>query len=604
VSVRDRPSAEVALVLLLCAVALVFAAPILPHLHDWGVLDWDQHLFHHAVPRATILDYHELPLWNPYNWSGVPLLANPESRVLAPTFPLILLFGEVVGLKLELLVHLVIGMLGAFHLLRHRGVGRPGSLAAAFVFMLNSWYALHMTVGHTWALNVAYLPWAFLFYLKALENVRYASAASIVLAFILFGGGIYLVIMAAMLFWFYAAASCAISPRETRRHARALAAISVQTVLLTAVKVLPAIELMFEHPRRTGVHTGYTVTALLNALFARSQTLSSAYAERPEEFYAWLHEGMYVGLIALVPFLIGASGKPRQRAPLLVVLLLFLWIALGDHVPLSLWSGLHALPVFDNLRMTQRFGICAVLIFAILVGHGIDSVQTRMQSWTSTDTGTAAAWALTLLVLADLMLVNSPIFGEAFPIAPMEVRRNSDFQQILRWRGYDANGWRTRHSNPQSATLSGLYPAFLSNRGSTRGYKVVPVPSHAATVGSKGYRGEIYLDGSSGRVRLAEWSPNRLLIEVSAQGEGVVVVNQNYASGWRVRRHAAEGRRRGEVSQKDGLLAVTVGPSDDELELTYLPTSFVVGALLTATSFATLATAAIRRARRRRLSRE
>ena len=370
---RDRPSAEVALVLLLCAVALVFAAPILPHLHDWGVLDWDQHLFHHAVPRATILDYHELPLWNPYNWSGVPLLANPESRVLAPTFPLILLFGEVVGLKLELLVHLVIGMLGAFHLLRHRGVGRPGSLAAAFVFMLNSWYALHMTVGHTWALNVAYLPWAFLFYLKAIDNVRYASAASIVLVLIFFGGGIYLVIMAAMLFWFYAAASCAISPRETRRHARALAAISVQTVLLTAVKLLPAIELMFEHPRRTGVHTGYTVTALLNALFARSQTLSSAYAERPEEFYAWLHEGMYVGLIGLVPFLIGAAGKPRQRAPLLVVLLLFVWIALGDHAPLSLWSGLHALPVFDNLRMTQRFGICAVLIFAIFVGHGIDS---------------------------------------------------------------------------------------------------------------------------------------------------------------------------------------------------------------------------------------
>ena len=104
--------AEVGVVLLLCAVALVFAAPVLSHLHNWGILDWDQHFFHHAVPRATILDHGEFPLWNPYNWSGVPLLANPESRVLAPTYSLTLLFGEVVGLKLEIVLSLVAGMLG------------------------------------------------------------------------------------------------------------------------------------------------------------------------------------------------------------------------------------------------------------------------------------------------------------------------------------------------------------------------------------------------------------------------------------------------------------------------------------------------------------
>ena len=248
--------AEVGVVLLLCAVALIFSAPVLSDIHNWGILDWDQHFVHHGVPRATILAHGEFPLWNPYNGSGVPLLANPESRVLTPTFALTLLFGEVVGLKLEIVLSLVVGMLGAFHLLRHLGAGRLGSLAAAFVFMLNSWYALHMTVGHTWALNIAYLPWAFLFYLKAVDDLRYSLAASIALVLMFFGGGIYPFVMTALLFALYSASCLVFRRGAVARHALALAAVAGQTFLLAAVKLLPTIALMREHPRQTSADTG------------------------------------------------------------------------------------------------------------------------------------------------------------------------------------------------------------------------------------------------------------------------------------------------------------------------------------------------------------
>ena len=583
-SPRSRPAlAEVGVVLLLGAAALLFAAPVFIDLGNWGILDWDQHLFHHAVPRSTILDYGEFPLWNPYNWSGVPLFANPESRVLAPTFGLTLLFGEVVGLKLEIFLSLAVGMWGAYWLLRELGGGRLGGLAAAFVFMFNSWYAVHVTVGHTWALNLAYLPWAFGCYRRALSDLRYALGAGAILALMVYGGGIYLVVMTGLLFAFYSAACAVFRLGGTGRHALVFAVTAGAALVLSAAKLLPMAELMLAHPRITSGDTGYTLSALGNALFDRNQTLAAAYATRPEEFLGWTHEGLYVGLLATLPFLLGVFRGPRERGPLLVVLVLFLWIALGSHVPLSLWSALHALPVLDNLRLTQRFGIVAVLVFAIFVGFGVEAVREFCARWTSRRVvGGLAAGALVAALAVDLFLVSSPLLREAFPVRPIPVKSNEEFRQILSLPGYDALGWRRDDSNPLYSTLSGVYPAFLANRGSTRGYEVVPVPSRAAYLRGDGYQGELYLAGAEGQVRFGAWSPNRMVIEVASESGGTVVVNQNHAPGWRVVRHGSDQAVAEPVSEHAGLLAIPVDGADRRLELVYRPQSFLVGVFVTA----------------------
>jgi len=174
----EPPRREWPAVLIACLLAVGFAIPMLRDLDHWGIQDWDFQLHHHAVPRLTILDHGQIPLWNPYNWSGLPMLGHPESRVLAPTFLLTLLFGEVVGIKLEIVLHLALGILGTHLLLRQLGASRLGATTGGVLFMLNSAYPLHLTVGHVWALSFAYLPWAFLFYLKALDDLRYSLAVS------------------------------------------------------------------------------------------------------------------------------------------------------------------------------------------------------------------------------------------------------------------------------------------------------------------------------------------------------------------------------------------------------------------------------------------
>ncbi len=585
---------EAAVVFLFCVVAIAFAAPVLRDIHNWGILDWDFQLHHHAAPRSAILDHAEIPLWNPYNWSGVPMLGHPESRVLAPTFALTLLFGEVIGLKLEILIHLVIGMLGAYLLLRHFEAGRVAASTAAIVFMLSSSYALHLTVGHVWALSHAYLPWAFLFYLKALDELRYSLIASLVLLLTLFGGAPYQFMIILACLAIHSACAIAIGRKDLLRHARLLLVIGIQTFLLGAIKLLPTIELMSAYPRLGDLDTGYTVGALLNALFDRDQTLGAAFAERPLEFGGSpLHEGMYVGLLPLLPFLLGIVSGWRRHAALLATLTLFVWISLGRHAPVDLWSAIHSLPGFDNVRVVQRFGVVVLLIFCVFVGLGMDPLRERIERWTSkAGLANGCAVALATLMLADLAVVSGPIFADAFTIPPLSVHERQAFRQIVGFPLYDASGWIQGRAPRGRRSLSALYPATLANRGATGGYRIVPMPSSAIPATSPDYRGEAFLAASPGKVTLRKWSPNRIVLEVEAPEGGQLVVNQNHVAGWR-----AHGEPGGDlpVTASDGLLALEVPPGKRTVELYYRPTSFVLGAGVSLTTLLVLLLLAVRR---------
>src|SRR5271170_2265254 len=82
------------------AYALLFTYPWLTHLGqrssfgDWdtlGALQWSAYY--------EVRSFHQLPLWDPYRCGGLPLLANPQSRILTPFFLLHLIFGPSLGMQ-------------------------------------------------------------------------------------------------------------------------------------------------------------------------------------------------------------------------------------------------------------------------------------------------------------------------------------------------------------------------------------------------------------------------------------------------------------------------------------------------------------------------
>src|SRR5438093_334681 len=91
------------------AFALAFSYPVLGHLSEAGFRrDWDLLRQLDWAAFHSVTHFHQLPLWNPYKCGGMPLLANPHSRIVTPFFLLHLFLGPNVGLNLEVPLHLAI----------------------------------------------------------------------------------------------------------------------------------------------------------------------------------------------------------------------------------------------------------------------------------------------------------------------------------------------------------------------------------------------------------------------------------------------------------------------------------------------------------------
>ena len=71
-------------ILLLIAVygvlSVVFCAPLFEHPQGLGTNDWDQHLFYYGVVLKNIVEYGQMPFWNPVVLRRQRDVAEPAGR--------------------------------------------------------------------------------------------------------------------------------------------------------------------------------------------------------------------------------------------------------------------------------------------------------------------------------------------------------------------------------------------------------------------------------------------------------------------------------------------------------------------------------------------
>jgi len=179
---------------------------IKPFSFDLSGNAWINEPYPYIIKR--IIKDGSLPLWNPYEGLGMPLLANPNSEVLNPLkIPLNLFPSAYLQDIFYLLRLLMIGVFTAFFL-REFGLSLISSIAGGAGFMLSGytiwWINLHPLS------SLAYIPGVFYFYEKALnkKSQRYTAftfMAALLLAFAIFGGKIPVVLMGVLLLSLYSA---------------------------------------------------------------------------------------------------------------------------------------------------------------------------------------------------------------------------------------------------------------------------------------------------------------------------------------------------------------------------------------------------------------
>jgi len=395
-------------------VSIIYAFPVLENISYLGTMDWDQFTFWNAVPRDTILRYHQFPFWNPYVNGGNPMLANPDSSFLSPLYIFVLMFGAVIGLKIQIIVHLIIGLMGMFYLSGHLSLSKKASYLSSFIFMLNSTYALHLSEGHAEWMAMAFVPWAFLYFIKSLEQPRQALGAVFFLGLMIFSG-VYIFSLFALFLSIFAF----FKVLETRRimPVKMLGLIFIGVILLCSIKLLPMLEFLNQYPR---VPEKYFTNATYFS------TMPEFYFDRRQAFLDRQHHGFheygaYVGIAPILLCLLGLWKGFKKNWPLIMTGLISFIFVLGAESPIDLWEILHYFPIYNSLTVPSRNIFCVIFSLALVSGFGFSYLE---QFFSNKKFKYFGFWSkyvgyfILFFVLSDLWMVNSPIFKNPFIIPP------------------------------------------------------------------------------------------------------------------------------------------------------------------------------------------
>jgi hypothetical protein len=548
--------------IILVTLVLVLVFPGFSRLHNLGRGDWDLFCFWDEVPRVTINDYHQFPLWNPYASGGRPMLANPQAGFLRPTFFLSLLLGCAAGLKIEMILMLIIGMLGMFLLMRRHKMSPQASILAASLFGLSSYFTLHIAEGHVHFTTFALFPYIFLFFLKSFEQPRWLAGAAALIAWIVLAGGAIHELVPIALFLGMYGVLLSIKMRSVR-PALYVAAIFALAFLLTAIKSIPVLQLLQTHQRP--MDSGFektTLKGLYEVLLGREQRFLGLSFEG--QSWHWHEYGAYVGFIPLIAFIFSIPFLWRKQWPLIITGLLALFSSMGNIVPWAPWNLLRELPLIHSTHVPSRYIIMFIFAFAFLVGQGYDRLDAAQKKHPVRRLVLAA---IAVFVIVDLILIGHKAFSDKmFDVVPPEVTHNPVFHQMV-------------DQDPRKyGDYSNMYLNLLANNGTLNANDNLPFAGHAREPSDRAYRGEVYVEGN-GIAAYSLWSPNRLAVAVTAASLSRVVVNQNYYTGWKT----TDGRA---AEDFNGLLSANITSADHLVEFYYLPDSFLLGSAVSAVTLA------------------
>ena len=384
---HSRRSDAIAVTILVTVMTLLFI-DVLLGTHNFYTRDLTRYYYPMKHMLREIVLGGEFPYWGRLISGGQPVAANPEHEVFYPATWLLFIPDYFLGYRLHILVHLYVGLLGMYALLRSMALHATASVMGALAFGLGGVYMSYVNLLPI-LFCAAWLPVTCLYVRRFLLDPRLRWFALSALFFglqclvaeptTLLQTGFILGMYALYRGWYAAYDNGHPWTRaipEMLSRVALIGLISLAAFAVGAAQLLPAIDHAGDSIRSRGFE--FRLVSAWSMPWAKLLELiypnvlgyvsidhvtwywgSVLYPERGTAFLFSIYGGLLVMALA-----VGAIvSRPRGGRFVLVLAAISLLLALGSHTPLLRF--LYDAGIATSLRYPEKFALIAV--FAMVV---------------------------------------------------------------------------------------------------------------------------------------------------------------------------------------------------------------------------------------------
>ncbi|HEV2720629.1 MAG TPA: hypothetical protein VG323_11470 [Thermoanaerobaculia bacterium] len=377
----NRRADTIALITLVLLGSLLFI-DVLVGVNGFYMRDLTRYYYPTKQVLRDIVLHGEFPYWNRFFSGGQPIAANPEHEVFYPLTWLILLPSYDLGFRLHILIHVYIGLLGMYALLRSMELRPFAAWFGAVAWALGGIYLSYINLLPI-LFCAAWLPLTCLFVRRFLlrHTVRDFALAALFLGLQFLVGEPTTVMQTGILIGMYALyRGWYAVPRISKSITRVLwiAILSAAAFAVGAAQMLPALDHVHDSARSRPFD--FDLVSAWSMPWAKFGEIVYpnilGHISIKQVMWYWgggLYTGMgspflfsiYVGLLVIALAVGGAFVRPRGGRLVLILCVVSALLALGGHTPLLLW--LYKLGIATSIRYPEKFamlGIFAIIVFA------------------------------------------------------------------------------------------------------------------------------------------------------------------------------------------------------------------------------------------------
>lgn len=530
---------KIAKIILLMIPIIIYGMSLLRTGNKLPPGDGDYYIQLYEAARSTILDYRQLPWWNPWVSGGVPLFANPQFGPISIQLITSLFFGSVMGYKIALIIYLIVGFFGLRKLMTsYYKADLLHATLLSYIWVFSSFFVYRMS-GHYTFFTVGFVPWILYFFLRRSDGRNWIWF-SLFCSLLVWSSMHYTTILTFFIVGLFGLGELCIAlikrvkTKQSKKkinvinyiwnelHVKKLIYAAGLTVLLTFPRVFATLSYTVDYPRIQSFLAEETLSVDISwyALFGPDQYGTDVPVYGP---WGWTEISTYIGFMTFAVLLICLYyfiQKTYKRTPLqfllLFVLFFCLLVARADFASWSPFSLLREVPVFSSMRVASRWLAWAAIFILIFIA----TVKISNKSVKKVVTFMLLFSTLELFIVGFRNLDNVYFI----PIADKHPEYSSTFTQRTYWNNkrngvpYDENFTEATRNN-----IGQIYAgdSLIDTR-----------PEHGAlpTV-----RCDERVEGCrfiSENAVIKEWTPNK--IEIERLSEGPISVNINPSSYWYV----------------------------------------------------------------------